>query len=81
MATFNLTITYPDGEGPRILAALKAHYTTQDENGNPVVPNNAEAIEAFRQSTMKALKDVVLRAEREAAVEAAKSSVTEINPS
>ena len=33
MATFNLVVTYPDGQGARIMAALKTHWTTTDEQG------------------------------------------------
>lgn len=74
MATFNLAITYPDGEGPRILTALKAHYNNPDMT-------NAEAIEAFRQSVRNSLRDIVFRQEQDAARVAADASVTPVNPS
>lgn len=58
MATFNLVITYPDGQGPRIIDALKAHYS---------VATNAEAQEAFRLQVTQLLKTIVLHEERKAA--------------
>ena len=55
MATFNLAINYPDGEGARIMAAAKKHYG---------VGTNAEAIEAFRKEVCSKLRDIVLQEER-----------------
>jgi hypothetical protein len=77
MASFNLTINYPDDQGPRILAALKTHWTTQNELGVDVVPTNAEAIEKLRQSVANAVRDIVLRVERDAARKTAEDGVTE----
>lgn len=77
MATFNLILTYPDGQGPRIVAALKARAATED-NPNPT---NQEAIEWFRAATINALKDVVLKHERDAAVAAAAAGVSEADVS
>lgn len=68
MAVFNLAITYPDGEGTRILTALKTHYS---------VGTNAEAIEAFRVQVAERVKTIVLHEERKAAVDA----VIPTNPS
>jgi hypothetical protein len=73
MATFNLVVTYPDAEGPRIMAALKTHWT---ENG--VVPSNAEVVEKLRLVVAANVKDLVLRVEREAAIEAAAAAVTPV---
>lgn len=73
MATFNLTLTYPDGQGPRILAALKARAATEESPD----PTNQQAIEWFRAATISALKDVVLKHERDAAVAAAAAGVSE----
>lgn len=50
MATFNLTITYPDGQGAKIIAALKARYS---------VTTNAEAIEKYRLECARLLIDIV----------------------
>jgi hypothetical protein len=55
MATFNLVINYPDGEGPRILAALKTRYD---------VLTNAAAIEAFRKDMVLHLRAIVLQEEQ-----------------
>lgn len=55
MATFNLVITYPDGEGPRVTAALKGYYN---------VATNAEAIEAFRRDVVFFAKQIVKNYER-----------------
>jgi hypothetical protein len=72
MATFNLTLTYPDNQQTRILNALKARAATEDVPA----PTNAQAIEWLRQSVVSALRDVVLKHERDAAVKAAAESVT-----
>lgn len=80
MATFNLAINYPDGEGTRIMNALKAHWTTQDANGDPVVPTNAQAIEKLRQAVLANIKDIVFRVERDAAVKAAADAITQVTP-
>lgn len=71
MASFNLQINYPDGEGPRIIAALRARFGAATQ---------AEAIEAFRKSTAAALRDIVLMEEREAAVKAAAEGVVPVTP-
>ena len=81
MATFNLTITYPDAQGTRIMNAFKAYWTTTDAQGNPVVPTNAEAIEKLRQAVVANVKDIVLRVERDAAVKAAADAVTVVDAS
>jgi hypothetical protein len=78
MATFNLVITYPDGEASRILGALKAYWTTQDAQGNAVVPTNAQAIEKLRLAVVANVKDIVFRVERDAAVKAAADAVTQV---
>lgn len=78
MATFNLTVTYPDAQGPRIMAALKTHWTTEDTNGQPVVPSNAEVIEHLRLVVAANVRDIVLRVERDAAVAAAADGVTPV---
>lgn len=66
MATFNLTITYPDGQGPRIISALKTNYN---------VTTNAEAVEQLRQFVVAYVKDVVINVERDAAITAALASI------
>jgi hypothetical protein len=73
MATFNLVVTYPDAEGPRIMAALKTHWTV-----NGVVPSNAEVVEKLRLVVAANVKDLVLRVERDAAIEAAAAAVTPV---
>jgi hypothetical protein len=81
MATFNLEITYPDAQGARIMTALKTYWTTQDEQGNDVVPTNAQAIEKLRQAVVANVKDIVFRVERDAAVKAAADAVTVVDAS
>lgn len=71
MATFSLSIPYPDGEGPRIMAALKWKATT---NGNPN-PTNAEAIEWLRQTAARDVKQAVLEYESWVAT----NSITDVN--
>lgn len=72
MASFNLVINYPDGEGARIVTALKAHYD---------VGTNAAAIEALRQSVVNSVREIVLRQEQDAAIAAATASVVPVTPS
>ena len=81
MATFNLAITYPDAQGTRIMNAFKTYWTTQDAQGNTVVPTNAEAIEKLRQAVVANVRDIVLRVERDAAVKAAADAVTVVDAS
>ena len=82
MTTFNLAITYPAGEDTRIVAALRSYYTTTSTAIPPVitVPTQAQAIEAFRQSVLSSLRDIVFRTERDAAVTAAAAGVVLVNP-
>ena len=68
MATFNLTINYPDGQAARIAAALQSHYG---------VTTNAAAIEAFRKEVVSRLRIIVAHEERKSAV----STVVEVDPS
>lgn len=70
MATFNLTVTYPDGEQARILAALKTHWT---EDG--VVPTTAQVVEKLRQVLAANVRDIVVRVERNAAIKTASDGV------
>lgn len=69
-ATFNLTVTYPDAQQARIMAALKVHWTV-----NGIVPTNAEVIEKLRLALRDNVRDIVLRVEREAAKDAAAAGV------
>ena len=66
MATQNITLTYPDGEQARILAALKAAAAT----AAVPAPTNAQALAWFTATVQSSLRDVVLRFERDAAVAA-----------
>ena len=83
MAQFNLVIAHPDAQQTRIVSALKTHWTTQeqDENGDvqTVVPTNAEVVEKLRQSVISAIKDIVKRVERDAAVQAAADAIEEVD--
>ena len=76
MGTFNLSVSYPDEQQTRIIDGLKAHWTTTDANGDPVVPTNAEVVEHLRQVVIHVIKDIVLTVERDAAVKAAADAVT-----
>lgn len=55
MATFNLVLTYPDGDGPRVMSAMKGYYN---------VTTNAEAIEAFRKDVAFLARQIVKNYER-----------------
>jgi len=71
MATFNLVITYPDADATRIMNAIKARATTTEVPN----PSNAQATEWFRLSVTRALRDIVEKHERDAAVATAAASV------
>lgn len=66
MATFNLTITYPDAQQTRILTAMKAVYAS---NGTPT-PTTAQAIEALRLEVAQRIKSIVMSYEQQAAAAA-----------
>lgn len=68
MASFSFTINYPDAVQPRVMAALKKHWTTLDEDGNPVVPTNAQVGALVKEMMKERLKALVLRVETEAVV-------------
>lgn len=72
MATFNLTVTYPDAEQARILAALKEHW----KNADGSLPTNAQVVEKLRQVVAANVKDIVVMVERNAAVKTAADGVT-----
>jgi hypothetical protein len=73
MATFNLVVTYPDGDGTRIMNALKTYWTVDG-----VVPTNAQAVEKLRLAVVANVKDIVFRVERDAAIKAAADAVTQV---
>jgi|WetSurMetagenome_2_1015567.scaffolds.fasta_scaffold791055_3 hypothetical protein len=78
--TFNLTITYPDAQQTRILNAMKTYWTTTSPTtGQPVVPTTAEVIEKLRLSVVSAVKDTVLRTERDAAAKAATDPIVPVD--
>jgi hypothetical protein len=79
MATRNITITYPDGQGARIVAALKTHYGPITEGEPPVQRErtNAEAFAAFEASVKNSLRHIVRSVEQEAARQAANAGVTD----
>jgi len=80
MATFNLVITYPDGQQSRILNALKTHWTEEDpETHLPVVPTTQEVIEKLRLVMVSNIKDIVQKVERDIAVQAAAAAVTTVD--
>lgn len=72
MATFNLTITYPDGQATRILDALKEHY--RDADGN--LPDNAGVATALEEEVARKIKNTVIRHEARIAEQTADSEVT-----
>lgn len=73
MAAFNLTVTYPDGEGARIMTALKSACATA---ANPS-PSNAQAIEWLRLRVVQLVKTTVHDEENKAALNA----IADINAS
>lgn len=76
MATFDLTITYPDAQKTRIIDALKKHLTADGPDG-PVVPTNAQVVEHLRQLVVAEIRSVVRQVEGRAAVIAAQSTLSD----
>jgi hypothetical protein len=77
---FSLVITYPDAQQTRILNAMKTHWTTTDPvTGQPVVPTTAQVIEKLRLSVVSAVRDIVLRTERDAAAKAATDPIAPVD--
>lgn len=73
MATQNIPITYPDGQGPRIMAALKA------ASGGGAEMTNAQALAWLALGVRTRVRDIVLAYEREQAVAAASAGVTPVD--
>lgn len=76
MTTFALSVTFPDAQQARIVAALKKHWTTTGNDGAPVVPTNAQVQERLRLAMRDMVREIVTRVERHEAVTAAAASVT-----
>ncbi len=80
MATRNIAVTYPDGAAAKIIAALKWHYGQGEDppgSGTMRARTNAEALGAFDAGVRNALKDIVLRYDRQVARDAADATVVE----
>ena len=75
MATYDITLTYPDGSASRVTDALKANYQVE---GEPPLTNQ-EALDLFTAGVKRALKDIVLRHERNAARATADAGVVEVD--
>lgn len=73
MATQNITINYPDGQGARIMAALKA------VSGGGAEMTNAQALAWFVLGVRTRLRDLVLAYEREQATNSASAGVTPVD--
>ena len=76
---FTLTITYPDAQQTRIVTALRNHYCITDEDGVCNPANIANATESLRQSVRDAIRDLVLKYERDAAVKTATDAVLPVD--
>lgn len=79
MATKTITLTYPDGSGSRIVAALKQKYGQIYEVATGIHRDrtNAEAFAAFEAECKAMLKSIVMESERAAASQAAADAVTD----
>lgn len=79
MAVYNIPVTYPTGDAPRILAALKWHYgQVSDGAGGMRDMTNQEALDKLAVSVRKSLVDIVFRYEREVAAKAAADAVVPV---
>lgn len=72
MATFSLTITYPDGQATRILDALKDHYRNPDGS----LPTNGEVATALEDEVARKIKNTVKRYEARLAEQDVEDNVT-----
>ena len=77
MATRNITITYPDGEAARVLAALKIEYGRILDAGVYRDMTNAEAFVALEQYVKDYVKRVVRKTESETAKAAAEAAIVD----
>jgi hypothetical protein len=81
MATHTLTVVYPDGDGPRIITALKSHYgQIEDPEDSGIFRDmtTGESLDRFDASIRQALRHIVLKEERQAAVAAASAAIEEV---
>ena len=82
MATYNLTITYPDAQQARILAALKARaleaLPNNPDGSRPISATNAQAIAWLDTAFKAALLDNVRKYEADLAAQAAAAGVTPV---
>lgn len=80
MPTINIAVNYPIDANARVLAALRAHYgTIEDSPGSNTfrARTPAECEAAFTKSCKDALKDIVVRTEKETARVTAEAGVTD----
>lgn len=79
MATKTITLTYPDGSGPRIVAALKQKYGQVYEGATGIHRDrtNAEAFAAFESECKQMLRNIVMNTDKAAAAQAAQDAVTD----
>lgn len=75
MATQTITLTYPDGQGARIMAALKDSAISREIPS----PTNAEALTWFAAGVKNRLRDIVMAYEHKNAVAAAAASVIPVD--
>jgi len=66
MATFNLTLTFPDAQQARVLAGLKAAWPNPDGS----VPTNPQITERLRQEVKDLVRNTVGSVEARAAAKA-----------
>lgn len=66
MATFNLTLTFPDAQQARVLAALKTAWPNPDGS----VATNAQIVERLRQEVIGIVRGTVRNIEANAAASA-----------
>jgi hypothetical protein len=75
MATISLTLEYPDGQGSRILDALKKTWV----KNNDTLPSTPEVLSLLRAHLTKEVQRLVLQVERREAIEAAAAAVIPVD--
>lgn len=77
--TLTETVIVPDADLQRMTDAYSILYTTEDENGNPVVPNQVQTFRAMSRGIFRGIRNNVLRVEQEQAAKSAAEAVLPID--
>lgn len=76
----NITLVVPDAQVSRVQDALRIHWgQIEDPPGTYRDLTNAELIDNLKDSLKRSVKGIVLRVEQEAAAQAARDAIVEVD--